>query len=164
MSKSGQPWTQGEEQQMLDMIRQKQPFPSIARVHGRSVKAIQLRFGGYCNRKIQSKSTTLSQLSDEFNVDANVVADCIDQLSQSNSDRRHNMDNQSVSLSSSGSFSDIAVIKEEISDIQTRLSKLSKTLKKFIETTTENHKEVKTMLSRQESKNEIRKHGTKEKS
>jgi predicted nucleic acid-binding Zn ribbon protein len=70
--------------------------------------------------------------------------------------------NGASSLSSNGSLSDIVSIKEEISDIQARLSKMGKMLKKFIETSSENHKEVKTMIARQQqSKNEIRKNASK---
>lgn len=152
-----------EEDRMLELIRRRHPLHNIAQAHGRSIKAIQLRFGAYCQRQIQN-NRSLGELSEEFNTDASQITNYIDQLTTRNNSSGSNSNGSS--LSSSGSSSEIAAIKEEISDMHARISKMGKLLKKFIETSSENQKEVKTLLLRQHqqqpsSKNEIKKKTSK---
>lgn len=133
MRKSGQPWTREEEQDMLRLLKEGNSFESIATIHGRTTNAIQLRFGQFCKRDGRS----LSVLSTEYHVNPEKIREYIDKL-------------EPPQLTKSTSYSDVvlASLREEIATMQTRLHRLSKTLKIFITTTEDNHNELKEILTK----------------
>ena len=153
MRKSGQPWSPEEEEQMLESFRKGKSVEAIATIHGRSPKAIRLRFGYFCKRQLRIDPESIPALVEEYNVDANTILNIIKELETGYSNNNGN----NVVANNTISLSDITTIKDDISEIQRRLGKLSKTLKSFIEKTEHYHHTVTTILKKSNvDKNEIR--------
>lgn len=144
MRKSGQPWSPEEEEQMLDSFRRGKSVETIATTHGRSAKAIRLRFGYFCKRHLRVDPESIPKLSEEFNVDANTILGILKELETGYTNNNTPSTNNNTTISTS----DMSSIKEEIGNIQKRIGKLSKTMKTLIEKTEQHHHTMMVILKK----------------
>lgn len=109
-SRKGQYWSADEEKQLLLEMEQRMPLQSIARAHGRSERAIELRFLMYVQNNIRDGKSTLSVIAKRFGRDVQELEDKLNELSLSTNTTKE--DN----------------IQNELRQINTRLEKIEKIL------------------------------------
>lgn len=123
MSKKGSPWTPEEETDLLEGIKKGQSFEALSRIHQRSVKAVQWRFGLYC-KKLLRQGKPLDQISREFGLETAFLQVLLEELGSDNN-KENNIAVQTVSST--------CVCKEDITSIKEKLDKQSRLLKKCLE-------------------------------
>ena len=105
--RKGQYWDADEERQLLSEMEQRMPMQTIARIHGRSERAIELRFLMYIDNNIRDGKSTLSVMAKRFGKDEQELQKKLDQLSDNKKEDK---------------------IEKELKEINTRLEKIEKIL------------------------------------
>ena len=125
MSKKGAPWTPEEEADLIGGLKSGKSFESLARIHQRSIKAVQFRWGLFCKKLIQQGKDPLV-LSNEFGVDPSFLDQILMELSEKPS--------ASIELPSSSRHNhNGCACKEDLALISEKIEKQYRLIKKVLE-------------------------------
>lgn len=122
MSKKGTPWTIEEEVDLLEGLKKGQSFEVLSKIHQRSMKAVQWRWGMYCKKMIrQGKSK--EDIAQEFRVEPNFLNQILMEMGQ---DKAEHV----VPPSSNQSGHNFNQISKELDEIKQKLDQNTRWLKK----------------------------------
>lgn len=108
---------------MLEARRRGESWEKIAERHERTPKAIEWRWGSYCQRRIRGKKAMLPDLAREFHVDPNHLEELLAQL---------NDQQQPSASSANGVSSSVIDLKKEIAMILSRLEQMDERLTRIL--------------------------------
>lgn len=75
----GKVWTKEEDERLMDAIREKRDVGQIAREHGRTPKAIEMRVEGQIRRLHRDRRYPVSTLADMFSMEEKQVRQVLEQ-------------------------------------------------------------------------------------
>lgn len=119
MSKKGAPWTPEEETDLLEGLKKGHSFETLSRIHQRTVKAVQWRFGLYC-KKLMRQGKTIEQIANEFGLDHDFLQRIIEEFVPENKPNTLQIDKK-------------CICKEELQKIKEKVEKQTRILKKLLE-------------------------------
>jgi Asp-tRNA(Asn)/Glu-tRNA(Gln) amidotransferase C subunit len=126
-------WTSEEEQEMLASIRKRESFEKIAERHDRSVNAIKLRFGMVCRKELETTPHSIGDLSAEYRIPENHISKYMEDLENIQKKNQNATSVPQPQSFSSFDLADITIMKEEILNMNEKLDKIYKYVKKLME-------------------------------
>ena len=129
--KTGQPWTTEEEESMLDRLREGMSVDRVAQHHERSRTAIEWRIGLFCQRQQKQKKRSLESLAAELHQDPDRLVEIMDRTITAANPVVPT--SSSLSPSSSSLAADIKHMMLLLQDLQEKVSKTHKHVRKIQE-------------------------------
>jgi hypothetical protein len=126
MNNIGKIWTSQEELELLDELSDKKPLNEIAKSHGRSFKAIQMRIEYMIRKHYNEQKYPLSHLCSLYNKDEDEIKTI---LNNDTSKEYKSAPNQNFSSSKKTSESKLDEIQKKLETIEKLLTKLLKKMK-----------------------------------